>query len=233
MNQSSLERFVKFAKDRELDIGFTHADAAHDFVSGIAIESLNNICPLAGKIVLDVGCGNGRDLKRFKELGANPHGLTLYVSTSLAELQFPITVEDQSFSTLPDGFCDVLFARHVLEHSIVPFFTISEYHRLLRPDGYAYIEVPASGQKAQQELNANHYAVLPELMWYNFFVRAGFDIVSRLNAPVDLYDKDGTLVKDADLWWGYFLQKKRDYVISHDDWAKMIKASDLLEIKVE
>lgn len=232
MNQQSLDRFVKFVEERQLDIGFTHADAAHDYVSGIAIEKLNELVPLRGTRVIDIGCGNGRDLCRFREAEATAEGLTLYVSEALSKLDFPIIVEDQSFSTIPDAAYDVLFARHVLEHSVVPFFTILEYHRILKPNGYAYVEVPASNQLAQQELNANHYCVMPELMWYNLFVRAGFDIVQRLNAPVDLFDKDGTLIREADQWWGFFLQKKRKHVISHDDWAKMVKSSDLLAIKV-
>lgn len=232
MNPQSLARFVKFVEDRQLDIGFTHADEAHNFVSGVAIEKLNELAPLRGARVIDIGCGNGRDLLRFREAEAQAEGLTLYVSEALSKLDFPLIVEDQSFSTIPDATYDVLFARHVLEHSIVPFFTICEYHRILKSEGFAYVEVPASNQLAQQELNANHYCVMPELMWYNLFTRAGFDIVQRLNAPIDLYDKNGTLIREADQWWGFFLQKKRDYVISHDDWAKMIKSSDLLAIKV-
>lgn len=233
MKQEAIDRFVRFAEDRKADIGFTHSDAAHDYVSGVAIQILNDLTPLVGKNVLDIGCGKGRDLLRFNELGANPTGLTLHITQQLTDTGIPVIFEDQAFSTIPDAAYDVIFARHVLEHAIAPFYAVCEYARFLKMDGTAYVEVPACGQKAQQELNANHYGVMPELMWYNFFTRAGFDIVKRVDAPVDLYDKDGNLIKGADLWWGFFLQKKRDFIISHDDWAKMIKSSNLLEIKVK
>ena len=78
--------------------------------------------------------------------------------------------------TFADNEFDLLWCRHVLEHSIAPLFTLSEYRRVLKPGGLAYVEVPAPDTSARHETNPNHYSVLPLSAWFNLFSRVGFAV---------------------------------------------------------
>jgi ubiquinone/menaquinone biosynthesis C-methylase UbiE len=68
--------------------------------------------------------------------------------TDFADLDF----DDESF--------DLVWARHALEHSVVPAFLLSEFHRLTKPGGVLYVEVPAPDTACVHETNPNHHSVL-------------------------------------------------------------------------
>jgi len=107
---------------------------------------------------------------------------------------------DQSFLDFPDGQFDFLWCRHCLEHSIFPYYTLSEFFRVLRPGGYAYIEVPAPDTPSNHHANPNHYSVLGKQMWENLFLRSGF-------AGESLTIQVTTMGGFEDLYWGFLLQK--------------------------
>src|SRR5207237_559665 len=85
---------------------------------------------------------------------------------------------DQNFTDIADSEFDLLWCRHVLEHSVAPLFTLTEYRRMTKPAGLVYVEVPAPDTSARHEENPNHYSVFPRSAWLNLFRRAGF-IVER------------------------------------------------------
>jgi SAM-dependent methyltransferase len=70
----------------------------------------------------------------------------------------------------------MLFCRHSLEHSPFPYITLLEYNRVLRPNGYLYIEVPAPDGDRPHEENRNHYSILGRSMWLSLLKRSGFDV---------------------------------------------------------
>lgn len=88
---------------------------------------------------------------------------------------------DQSFLDFPDGTFDVVWCRHCLEHSIFPYFTLSGFHRILRPGGWLYVEVPVPDTSCAHQTNRNHYSVLGKSMLGSLIERSGFRIVDVLD----------------------------------------------------
>jgi Methylase involved in ubiquinone/menaquinone biosynthesis len=132
---------------------------------------------LAGASVLDVGCGQGAALELFTALGLNAIGVTLGPDVEICRRKgFDVFEMDQNFMDFPDSSFDLLWCRHVLEHSIAPLFTLFEYRRVTKPGGLVYVEVPAPDTSAHHQRNPNHYSVLPMSSWLSLFARAGFTV---------------------------------------------------------
>ncbi|MBY0511423.1 MAG: class I SAM-dependent methyltransferase [Rhodospirillaceae bacterium] len=128
----------------------------------------------AGDKVLDVGCGQGLALKIFREFGIEAIGTGLGPDVETCRAQgFDVRAMDQNFMDFPDESFDVLWCRHVLEHSVAPLFTLSEYKRLTKPGGLIYVEVPAPDTSARHEHGRNHYSVMQMSGWLANFERMG------------------------------------------------------------
>ncbi len=131
----------------------------------------------AGARVLDVGAGQGPALEWFGNAGFDIRGIMLCTS-DLVECQkknFLVSLTDQN--AMPEHWTeryDCVWARHVLEHSPIPYFTLTEFNRVLKPGGVLYVEVPLPGTSCLHETNRNHYSVLTEGMWGSLITRAGF-----------------------------------------------------------
>jgi SAM-dependent methyltransferase len=141
-----------------------------------------------GHMVLDVGCGQGLAAEAFEKAGAVWQGTVLGEDVNVCR-QKGLRVEavDQSF--MPGGWSerfDLVWARHVLEHSPFPLLTLAEYHRVLKRGGHAYIEVPDPGTSARHETNPNHYSVFTPDAWLHLLTRSGFTILKRLTIPLNL-----------------------------------------------
>ena len=74
------------------------------------------------KRALDVGCGNGIALQRFRSLSIQATRITLGEDdyTICRNLGYDVKQMDQSFLRFPDKQFDLVYARHVLEHSSFP-----------------------------------------------------------------------------------------------------------------
>jgi len=152
----------------------------------------------AGQRVLDIGCGQGLALEHFARLGLPAVGITLGPDYEVCRAKgLDVREMDQSFMDFEDSAFDVLWCRHILEHSIAPFFTLTEYARMLKPGGLAYVEVPAPDTPVHHETNPNHYSVLPRSSWLSLFERAGFRTETGLEHVID----------DIDTYWGFVLRK--------------------------
>src|SRR5437016_5515570 len=130
--------------------------------------------PAGGK-VLDVGCGQGVALEHFVKEGFSPIGITVNQVDLEACRQrgFDVRDMDQSFLDFADETFDLIWCRHCIEHSIFPFFTLSQLTRVLKPEGWLYIEVPAPDTTAKHQTNKNHYSVLGKSAWMNLIERVG------------------------------------------------------------
>lgn len=140
--------------------------------------------------ILDVGCGQGPALELFTKNGFNPIGITL----SREDVQycrtkgFEVFEMDQSFITFPDDSFELIWARHILEHSIMPLFTLNEYYRLLSSGGLVYLEVPGYDTEVHHEENPNHYSIFPLPVWRTMINRSGFKILEEFQTKIKLLD---------------------------------------------
>jgi SAM-dependent methyltransferase len=155
---------------------------------------------LKGMKVLDIGCGQGLALERFRDAGLDALGLTLGQDYEVClEKGLDVRQMDQNFMELPDGAFDFLWCRHVLEHSVAPLFTLSEYRRVTKPGGLIYVEVPAPDTAAHHERNSNHYSVLPLPGWVSLFGRLGLTVERCISLEFNVS-------MGPDLYWSILLR---------------------------
>jgi len=128
------------SKDAEEDAPLGYPDYLelqehHTFVADELLRPLGDIKP---GTVLDVGCGMGTMLGRFRELGWEAYGIdvsayaTDYARDELGLKVFTGAVEE---AELPESFFDLVTVVHVIEHLPDPRSTLETLHRLLKPGG--------------------------------------------------------------------------------------------------
>jgi SAM-dependent methyltransferase len=97
--------------------------------------------PLAGQIVLDVGCGPGFYTTALRAAGAR----VIPLDNSRAELELAgdppegALLADAMDLPLPDATIDGVFSSNMLEHTPEPSRVLDEIERVLRPGGWAYV----------------------------------------------------------------------------------------------
>lgn len=194
-------RLAAFVDARAGEIYPEPVSGLHASITAKALALLSETVTLPRPAeVLDIGCGQGDALERFLALGHRASGIGLGGDVALCRARgLPVLEMDQSDLAFADGSFDLLWARHVLEHSLFPFFTLSEYRRVLRPAGTVYVEVPAPETASRHEDNPNHYSVLGRRMWLALFTRAGFRCLRGRE-----FSFETSLGPDA--YWGFFLQ---------------------------
>lgn len=107
--------------------------------------------------VLDVGAGTGFCQPMFERWGMNYWGVALGEDVVVAQdLKRNVKKMDFSFLEYEDGFVDLIFARHSLEHSPMPLLTLMEWHRVSR--NWLGIVLPAPEWYTYTGLN--HYSVM-------------------------------------------------------------------------
>ena len=129
--------------------------------------------------ILDIGCGQGPALDFLRDRGyLSAIGLTLNDEDVriCREKGHDVRKMDQSFLEFSDGSFDFVWARHVIEHSIFPYFTLAGFARVLAPGGTLYLEVPAPETPCHHETNPNHYSVLCHGSWVSLLGRCGLVI---------------------------------------------------------
>ncbi len=158
----------------------------------------------AGDTVLDVGCGQGLALEIFREYGLTPVGISLGTDVGVCRAKgFDVRAMDQNFMDFPDATFDLLWCRHVLEHSVAPLFTLTEYRRLTKRGGLIYIEVPAPDTSAHHERGKNHYSVLTQSGWLSQFRRVKCTVERAM--PINF-----TAVCGPDTYWSFLLRTPSD-----------------------
>ena len=98
---------------------------------------------------------------------------------------------------------DMIWCRHMLEHSISPFADCLKFRDFLKDQGGLYVEVPAPDTDCLHENNPNHYSVMGDRMWRSLFDKAGFSL--RQTGTIGL-----TLEIGDDQYFWYILEKKKD-----------------------
>ena len=180
--------------------------------------------------ILDVGCGQGYAMEKFKEAGfTNLQGITMSDEDVKAtqDRGFKCEKMDQSFMTFEDESFDFLFVRHCLEHSPFPYFTLGEFHRVLKTGGKAYIEMPAPDNHRPLEYIANHYSIMGAKQWAALMLRYKFQIQVATDFSIELFDNKTPDQK--------FMEKNLVFVIkkvSDEEFLQLAKAEkEVLEKK--
>ena len=142
-------------------------------------------------------------LSLFKKERFSAVGITLNSEDASVCRQkgYEVYEMDQSFLSFNHEEFDFIWCRHCLEHSIFPYFTLSEFSRVLKRKGYLYIEVPAPDTICNHQKNKNHYSVFGKSMWAELIERSGFDIIDFMDIKVPL--KAGT-----DFYLAFIQQKR-------------------------
>lgn len=204
VSQKHLERIAEFIDRIEAQ---TYPEESSELHSQITQQMMTHLfgrytMPAEAK-VLDVGCGQGVALEIFEQQGFEPHGITLNSEDVKICRQKGFIVEqmDQSFLEYDDAIFDLIWNRHCLEHSIFPLYTLNEMHRVLKPGGYLYLEMPAPETACKHETNPNHYSVMGKTMWRELISRTGFALLEQL-------DLDFETGAGPDTYWAFILLKE-------------------------
>ncbi len=196
-----LERFLERVKGETYP---ENPSELHTEITRRMMEHLWSVCPIsAGAKVLDVGCGQGLALERFKERGMEATGITInHVDLGACQAKgYRVLEMDQSFLDFPDGQFDLIWCRHCLEHSIFPYFTLSEFWRVLKPGGWLYVEVPGAETAVGHHTNKNHYSVLGKGMWTELIGRSGFEVR-------DMRDINFHVQAGPDAYWAFIAERR-------------------------
>jgi len=208
----SMARFFEFLERIATETYPEALTEGHTEVTQKALDYLfsNFTLPQHARI-LDVGCGQGVALLPFQKRGYLPTGITINATDAAVcqGLGFDVRIMDQSFLAFDDGTFDLVWARHVIEHSFMPLYTITEFRRVLRSGGLLYLEVPAP-DTVKHERNPNHYSILGKEMWTALLERTGFAIAGTVDYFI------GTPGDGRDTYWGYFAVANKTAVSGAD-----------------
>ena len=197
--EASFERLAAFLETLKCDTYPEIPSEPHISITRQMVERLAATCRLpAGAKVLDVGCGQGTALDLFERQGYVPTGITLNAEDARVcrGKGFAVREMDQSFLDFAGGEFDLVWCRHCLEHSIFPYFTLAGFHRVLKPGGWLYVEVPSPDTACRHQSNRNHYSVLGKSMWIELLRRSGFHVA-------DVTDIRFTAVAGPDVYWAF------------------------------
>jgi 2-polyprenyl-3-methyl-5-hydroxy-6-metoxy-1,4-benzoquinol methylase len=108
------------------------------------LEMVRQYVPLEGARILDVGCGIGTYVRRFRAFSDDVHGVDVEEDrVAEASLELP-NIQVAAGEALPyeDGYFDVVFSNEVIEHVADDRQTIREAVRVTRPGGSIVIFAP-------------------------------------------------------------------------------------------
>ena len=194
-------RLDAFLKKLQGDIYPEPASPLHNEITRQVFEWVQRQAELPpGGRVLDIGCGQGVALELFTAAGLKPVGITLGEDLEVCRARgFEALEMDLSFLEFPDESFDLVWCRHALEHSVFPYFTLSEMRRVLKPGGCIYVEVPAPDTACEHQTNPNHYSVLGKSMWLDLMRRIGV-------AEIRMTDLNFQTGAGPDTYWAFLLK---------------------------
>jgi SAM-dependent methyltransferase len=140
--------------------------------------------------ILDFGCGPGRDLKAFKDLGHDPVGLDGSARfAAMARDYSGCEVLEQDFLKLdlPEARFDGIFANAVLFHVPTKELprVLGELHAALKPGGVLFSSNPRGAN--EEGWNKGRYGVYHDLeAWRRYLSAAGFTELGHYYRPEGL-----------------------------------------------
>jgi SAM-dependent methyltransferase len=153
-----------------------------------------------GGALLDIGCGLGRHLFQLKDHFARAEGVELCATSVQFCRERGLTVYDVPLeeARLPESSYDVVMMSQVLEHLPDPRGTCREIRRLLRPDGYLYLDTPNFASLSMRlfrsrnavVLGSSHVSLFDVGSLRNLLASLGFEVVSAKTYQTDLFPVD-------------------------------------------
>ena len=168
----------KYLDELEKDIYPQPADPGH---TAWAEDAIKELCSgIKFKSVLDVGCGEGFCSPIFtSKFNAFYTGVTLGEEDYKVAKSYGRNVhkDDISFLSYEDERFDLVFARHILEHSPMPLITLMEWYRVSKK--YLALVMPA--WEYWGKAGRNHYSVLDKERLAFLIDRAGWNIIFEID----------------------------------------------------
>jgi len=151
---------------------------------GAFLRHLDGAAPLT---LLDLGCGPGRDLKTFADLGHTAIGIdgaAQFVPMARAHSGCEVWEQNLLALDLPPARFDGVFANAVLFHvptSELPR-VLSALHATLKPRGVLFTSNPRG--QGQEGWQAGRYGAFHDMdAWRGFLTAAGFDELEHYYRP--------------------------------------------------
>ena len=199
-----ISRLVSFVDKIESETypeapSFIHSEITNKVLDTLLTQYNVNECSR----ILDIGCGQGPALKILRKKGyLSTIGITLNDEDVriCREDGHDVRKMDQSFLEFQDGLFNFIWARHVIEHSIFPYFTLTEFTRVLAPGGLLYLEIPAPETSCHHETNPNHYSVLGHGAWLSLISRCSLKVCDEARFKF-------TTGMGPDEYWGFICRK--------------------------
>jgi SAM-dependent methyltransferase len=171
-------RFDKYLDELQDDIYPQPADPVHTKWAENAIVWLHEH-NLDVKSVFDVGCGVGFCFPIFHKFGYSYAGITASEKDrkdAVGVHGANVVLGDMTYLPVDDNSYDLMFARHILEHSPFPIITLMEWRRVAR---YLCLIMPSPEYWGYA--GKNHYSVgNPDQIWW-WLRRAGWGIIDKRN----------------------------------------------------
>ena len=186
---------------------------------------------VAGKDILEYGCGAARWSIALAQAGARPVGLDLsptqlgHARRLMAEagVDFPLIEASAEAVPLPDASFDIVFCDYGAMLFCDPYLTVPEVSRLLRPGGlfafttlspFSYVATDKAADTQTDRLHRDYFGMhrnewpdeinfqLPYGEWIRLFRRNGF-IVEDLIEPQAPADAISTYRTPDELAWAH------------------------------
>ena len=149
-----------------------------------------------GGLVLDAGCGAGRDLGQLAALGLNPIGIDLSATlVSLARRSgLPVEVADFRSHEFKEDTFDGIWAMASLLHLELWELpgVLSTFARALRPRGVLFASVKRGSGDVQDD-TGRWFTLYDEKNWSDHLRSAGLEIIEVIGEPPSEKGATGTV----------------------------------------